>query len=99
MLGEELRYQPEKDRVTVYPGITGSYPNFMFDVPAAQVGEFVAKLSKAGKIKDFEQIVETWGIRRTHPQFWEILHDITAWQKQQQPLQAGIFDINRYENF
>jgi len=99
MLGEELRYQPEKDRVTVYPGITGSYPNFMFDVPAAEIGKFVSQLGKAKKTRDFEQIVETWGIRRTHPQFWEILHDITAWQKQQQPLQAGIFDVNRYENF
>lgn len=99
MLGEELRYQPGKDRLTVYPGITGSYPNFMFDVPAHQIGELVSALSKAGKTQDFERAVETWGIRRTHPQFWQILHDITAWQQQQQPLQAGIFDVNRYENF
>lgn len=99
MLGEELRYQPQKDRVTIYPGITGSYPNFMFSVPIAQIEEFASRLSKAEGIKEFEQIVETWGIRRTHPQFWQTLHDITAWQKQQQPLQAGIFDINRYENF
>lgn len=99
MLAEELRYQPQKDRLTVYPGIAGSYPNFMFDVPASHIGEFVSMLSRAGEVEEFEQVVETWGVRRTHPQFWDILHDITAWQKVRQPLQAGVFDINRYENF
>lgn len=99
MLGEELRYQPEKDSITVYPGITGSYPNFIFDVSASQIEKFVSKLSNAENTEDFEQVVKTWGVRRTHPQFWEILHDFTAWQSMQLPLQAGIFDINRYENF
>ncbi|MFC7294635.1 hypothetical protein [Marinobacter aromaticivorans] len=27
-----------------------------------------------------------------------MLHDITAWQREHQPLQAGVFDINRYKN-
>ncbi|SNX58839.1 Fatty acid cis/trans isomerase (CTI) [Nitrosomonas ureae] len=99
ILGEESRYQPEKDQLTIYPGITGSYPNYIFDVPVAQIGEFVTLLGNAEKMEHFEYIVETWGIRRTHPQFWEILHDFTAWQSERQPLIAGIFDINRYENF
>ncbi|MBX3639619.1 MAG: fatty acid cis/trans isomerase [Nitrosomonas sp.] len=99
ILGEESRYQPEKDRLTVYPGITGSYPNFIFDVPVSQIEEFVLMLGNAGEAEDFKRVVETWGIRRMHPQFWEILHDITAWQKTQQPLLAGVFDINRYKNF
>ncbi|PSJ18134.1 fatty acid cis/trans isomerase [Nitrosomonas supralitoralis] len=99
ILGEELRYQPEKDQLTIYPGIIGSYPNFIFDVPVAYIEKFVSLLSNAEKTEHFEHIVETWGVRRTHPQFWEILHDFTAWQNERQPLIAGIFDINRYENF
>jgi len=99
ILGEELRYQPEKDRLTVYPGITGSYPNFIFDVPASDIEEFISLLGIAKKEEHFEHIVNTWGVRRTHPQFWEILHDITGWQKEREPHIAGIFDINRYENF
>ncbi len=99
ILGEELRYQPEKDRMTVYPGIIGSYPNFIFDVPASDIEEFVSLLGIAKKEEHFEHIVSTWGVRRTHPQFWEILHDITDWQKEREPHVAGIFDINRYENF
>lgn len=100
LLGESGRYQPESDKLTIYPGIIGSYPNFMFDAPAAQLGLFKDRL-KALKAKEpvaFEAVVGVWGVRRTHRHFWEILQDITAWQQEHQPLQSGIFDINRYKN-
>lgn len=99
ILGEELRYQPEKDHLTIYPGIIGSYPNFIFDVPSTDIEKFALLLGSAKNDKHFERIVEAWGVRRTHPHFWEILHDITAWQKERDPLLAGIFDVNRYENY
>ena len=98
LLGESLRYEPEHDQVLVFPGILGSYPNFIFDVPAHQVAQFVERLGKADKGKAFDEIVELWGVRRTHPAFWETLHDFTAWQAEHQPLQAGVFDVNRYKN-
>jgi len=98
MLGESLRYEPEKDTFTVFPSIIGSYPNFIFDVPAAQVEHFVSLLGRAEEDEKFERIVTSWGVRRTHPQFWATLHDFTAWQREHQPLQAGVFDVNRFEN-
>ncbi|MBW4935104.1 fatty acid cis/trans isomerase [Marinobacter sp. F4206] len=100
MFGEDLRYQPDKDRLTVYPGIIGSYPNFMFDVPASQLELFTSQLQalKAEEQERFDRIVSLWGVRRTHPEFWDTLHDITRWQREHQPLQAGIFDINRFNN-
>jgi len=33
MLDEATRREPEKDTLTVYRGLLGSYPNFMFSVP------------------------------------------------------------------
>jgi hypothetical protein len=100
LFGESLRYQPENDKLTIYPGIIGSYPNFMFNIPASQLALFKNKFKrlKAEEPKIFERLVTSWGVRRTHRQFWEILHDITAWQREHKPLQAGIFDINRYKN-
>lgn len=98
IFGESLRRQPEQDYLTVFPGITGSYPNFIFDVPAEQLAEFSRKLSRAESVKAFESIVVQWGVRRTHPDFWQILHDFSAWHAEQAPLEAGIFDVNRYEN-
>ncbi|WP_341580919.1 fatty acid cis/trans isomerase [Marinobacter metalliresistant] len=98
MFGEDFRYQPDDDKLTIYPGIIGSYPNFMFDVPAAQVALFTNTLRRLKTQEAFDELVSIWGVRRTHPDFWTILHDITAWHREHQPLQAGIFDINRYEN-
>ena len=98
MFGEDFRYQPDNDKLTIYPGIIGSYPNFMFDVPVAQVALFTKTLRQLKTQEAFDELVGVWGVRRTHPDFWTILHDITAWHREHQPLQAGIFDINRYEN-
>ncbi|MDV2079576.1 fatty acid cis/trans isomerase [Marinobacter xestospongiae] len=98
MMGESLRYQPEQDRLTLYPGIIGSYPNFVFDLPASQVAEFTRRMQAVATPEDLTRVVDTWGVRRTHPRFWQILHDITAWHRGQRPLEAGIFDINRYVN-
>ncbi len=100
LLGEDLRYEPLDDKLTIYPGVIGSYPNFMFDVPASQLEAFTQQVAglQWEQQDQFERIVERWGIRRTHPRFWDVLHDVTAWQRENQPLQAGIFDINRFKN-
>lgn len=100
LFNEDLRYQPEDDRLTIYPGVIGSYPNFMFDVSADQLKLFTDRLHglTLDQQDKFDRLVSLWGVRRTHPRFWDTLHDITQWQREHQPLQAGIFDINRYKN-
>ncbi|MBA1220312.1 fatty acid cis/trans isomerase [Pseudomonas fulva] len=99
LLGEAYRYQPGLDTLTLQPGVMTSYPNFMFNVPAAEVPVFVDLMSQA---KDdtarFERIVERWGIRRTHPQFWRYFHDLSAFILETDPVETGVLDMNRYEN-
>ena len=60
LLGEAYRYQPGLDTVTIYPGVLSSYPNFMFNIPARQVPEFVAQMEQAKDAKSFEKIVDRW---------------------------------------
>jgi hypothetical protein len=98
MLGEQLRYQPALDTLTVYPGVLSSYPNFIFNVPVEQVAAFVAALEQARNQPAFERVVERWGIRRTHPEFWRYFHDMAAYIQQTEPVEAGVLDMNRYEN-
>ena len=43
-------------------------------------------------------IVDVWGVRRTHPQFWDIFHDATDYLNARTPVEAGILDMSRYEN-
>jgi len=99
MLGESLRYQPEQDTLTIAPGILGSYPNFAFSVTSEDLPAFVASIVAGGnQSKDLEALTTRWGIRRTHPLFWDYLQSYHAWFDENQPTEAGILDINRYQN-
>lgn len=100
--GEDGRLEPTKDSLTVLPGVIGSYPNFVFDVREADLADFVRRLRAIDDGKDsdaaFTALVLTWGVRRTHPQFWAVLHDLQDWVRETTPLEAGVLDINRYAN-
>ncbi|MAL92289.1 MAG: peptidylprolyl isomerase [Pseudomonas sp.] len=98
MFGESLRWQPRLDTLTVYPGILSSYPNFLFSLPASDVPAFAAAMEQVRNRGDFEQVVELWGIRRSHPLFWSYFNDLTRYLEQVEPLEAGVLDMNRYEN-
>ena len=98
MLGESLRYQPPLDTLTIYPGVLASYPNFMFNVKADEVDDFVAAMQTVKKEKDFTALTARFGIRRTHPQFWSYFHDLTRYLEEHEPTEAGVLDMNRYEN-
>ena len=98
LLGEAYRYQPGLDTVTIYPGVLSSYPNFIFNIPAQEVPEFVAAMENARDAKRFEKIVDRWGVRRSHPLFWQYFHDVSRYIRETTPVEEGVLDMNRYEN-
>ncbi|MFJ4546749.1 fatty acid cis/trans isomerase [Pseudomonas sp. NPDC088885] len=98
LTGESLRYQPGLDTLTIYPGVLSSYPNFIFNIPADQVPAFVDAMDSARDQAQFEKIVERWGIRRSHPQFWFYFHDLSRYIHETDPVEEGVLDMNRYEN-
>ena len=98
MFGESLRYQPELDTLTLAPGVLSSYPNFLFDVPAGEVPAFVMQLEQARGPKALEAIVDRWGVRRSHPAFWERFGDLARYLQETAPREAGQLDMNRYQN-
>ncbi|NNM52691.1 MAG: fatty acid cis/trans isomerase [Pseudomonadales bacterium] len=98
ILGEDLRYQPDLDTMTIYPGILCAYPNFAFNVPARETDQFVGALQKVQTSADWQQMVKTWGVRRTSPDFWAVVNDFTQYLLDNEPVQAAVLDVNRYEN-
>ena len=98
LLGEAYRYQSGLDTLTVYPGVLSSYPNFMFNIPAREVPVFVAQMEQAKDAKQFEAIVDRWGVRRSHPLFWQYFHDLSQYIRETTPVEEGVLDMNRYEN-
>jgi hypothetical protein len=98
MLGESLRYKPELDTLTVAPGVHASYPNFMFNVKADAVADFVDQFKRVQSQQDFRLLAEQWGIRRSHPEFWAYFNDLSQYLHDTDPVEAGVLDMNRFEN-
>ena len=99
MLGEELRYEPEKDSVSIFREPVGSYPNFIFRVPQRDVSAFVGELARMKHIQDRRKVVDRWGVRRTDPNFWDVFHSFRYYMESKQPRQAGYYDLNRYKGW
>ncbi len=75
-----------------------SYPNFAFNIPAAEVTDFSVAMQAVNRREDFDNIVRRWGVRRTHPDFWMLFHDYTTYIHEHEPVETAILDMNRYEN-
>jgi hypothetical protein len=97
MLDEEKRREPDKDTLTIYRGLLGSYPNFMFNVPLDKLGAFTTALQSVGKRERFMEVVRIYGLPRTHPQIWTHFHWFVEYLQRTSPLEAGIYDMNRYK--
>ncbi|GMR00692.1 MAG: fatty acid cis/trans isomerase [Gammaproteobacteria bacterium] len=86
------------DTQTIVPWLEGSYPNFFYVVKLEEIENFVELYNAISNPREYEVFVARYGIRRTNENFW--LH--ADWFNQQylreQPVKAGIFDLNRYQN-
>jgi len=98
VFNEDLRRVPEDDSLTVVPGQFSSYPNFIFRVAEADVPAFVQNLAAVRSQTEFQETVKRFGIRRTHPEFWAVLDQVQAALNAQDPVEAGLLDLNRYDD-
>jgi hypothetical protein len=98
MFEEDERLDPEKDTLTVARGYLGSYPNFLFEVNVAEMDEFADALSAVRSPEDLEALVGRFGVRRTSPRFWQTFDWIQDDFRRRHPTEAGLFDLNRYQN-
>lgn len=89
---------PEHDKITVAPGFIGSYPNFFFSVDITQLSEFIETIRYAKNASAFEQIYQKFGVRRSNPDIWRQADWFNDQHHKQRGLEAGLLDMNRYEN-
>jgi len=96
MFDEAGRREPDKDTLTAYPGLLGSYPNFFFVAQLSEIDAFGAALRAVESRGDLLEVVEHYGVRRTHPLIWEHFGWFVDYMRRKQPVEAGIYDLNRY---
>ena len=98
IFAESYRAVPEKDTLTVVPGFVGSYPNFFFNVAEHELDTFILTLKGAQSKQDKTDFYAQYGIRRNNPEIWPMLDWFNKEHKKRRGLNAGVFDMNRYEN-
>ena len=99
LLNEDGQRAYEEDTATIVPGFIGDYPAAIWYLNNdQQVAAFSEQLPMMQIEADYRALKTKFGIRRTHPQFWQysdILHN-TA--KKYRGVEYGMFDYNRLEN-
>ena len=63
--------------------------------------ELVAWADQVANLKtqaDYAALLDSFGIRRTHPNFWFVSDAISNLNKLDRPRESGILDYNRLEN-
>lgn len=95
---ERDRSDIEQDTMTVVNWLEGSYPNFFFSVAQSEIQNFTKRCAAILNHNDYEKFVDQYGVRRTNPAFWELADWFQGRYTQDQPVKAGLFDLNRYEN-
>jgi hypothetical protein len=95
---EDKRRLPEEDYLTVVRGFVGYYPNVFFQVNERELPRFVAAVASLGSEADYSALMARYGVRRNASYFWHVSDRMHRVYRQQQPLEAGLFDLNRYQN-
>ncbi|KZZ57493.1 hypothetical protein A3762_10000 [Oleiphilus sp. HI0125] len=89
---------PERDTLTLYPGVLGSYPKVFFDVHTVLFDHFVERISQMKSEEDYVSLLDDFAVRRTDPTFWDFSDWLHVWYMFNQSEKSGIVDLNRYEN-
>lgn len=96
LIKEDGRLDPSKDSIDFIPGLIGSYPNYFFDVREEDLPDFLDLLAHFEKSVGDRDRLARYGINRADDRFW----DTYDWFQQRflhdEPVQGGLFDLNRY---
>ncbi len=98
LLSEQENRLPDEDTLMIVPGIIGSYPNAYAVVDEQDVAAFVDAISKLEAESDYAALWDTYGVRRTDPDFWAHSDSVHASFREADPVGFGMLDYNRLEN-
>ncbi len=98
MFDEQKALDPSKDNADFIEGFVGSYPNYFIDIRQDDLPEFFDLLQNLGKMDKVvaRKRFDKYGINRANKNFWKEYDWFQERFKQEQPVQSGLFDLNRY---
>lgn len=98
LFSEEERRLPDEDTLTVAQGFIGAYPNALYRVTADRLDAFVERTANLSSEADYEKLSAAFAVRRTDPRFWAFIDALHDAYRNAEPVEAALFDFNRFEN-
>ncbi len=96
IFGEESRLNSSKDTLDIIEGSVGSYPNLFAVVHHTDLPDFFELITDFDGSKHDMIKINKYFISRSDPKFWETFDWFQAHFEQADPLNAGLYDLNRY---
>jgi hypothetical protein len=94
---EKTRVKSE-DTIDVVNGFIGAYPNFFLELRFEDLQAFVDQYVAVDSYERYDTLIAKYGIRRSNPAFWRSADWFHEKYKHDNPVLAGVFDLNRYQN-
>ncbi|MEV9476273.1 fatty acid cis/trans isomerase [Aliarcobacter butzleri] len=96
MFDEDSRLDPTKDDIDFIEGFISSYPNMFVVVKQDDLGDFFDLIKNYSKHIENKEKIKDYVINRANPQFWTVYDWFNDEFKKSNPLEYGLFDLNRY---
>ncbi len=96
LFSENKTFEHEKDQANFIRGFVGSYPNIFLDLKVEEVPEFFKLIASFSGSKEEITRMRKYIVNRANEDFWERYDWFQQRFKEDQPVQSGLFDLNRY---
>jgi hypothetical protein len=96
LFDEGDRLDSSKDTLDIIPGSVGSYPNAFAVVHYRDLPDFFDMIANLEKNEHYREKFRKYFISRADERFWETYDWFQNSLNSADPLQAGLYDLNRY---
>ncbi|WP_198596886.1 fatty acid cis/trans isomerase, partial [Vibrio sp. 10N.261.52.A1] len=98
LFNEEGNRDYANDDLTLVRGIVGSYPAAYLSLTEKEIPTLVKSLQNLQTEEDYVALLDKFAIRRSSNEFWPFSDRVHRWYQQDQPIEFGLLDYNRFEN-
>ncbi|NOI74868.1 fatty acid cis/trans isomerase [Vibrio coralliilyticus] len=98
LFDEEGNRDYENDDLTLVRGVIGSYPATYLSLHENEISQLIDMLKNIRSEEDYVKLLDRFAIRRSSDRFWPFSDKVHTWYKENQPVEFGLLDYNRFEN-
>ncbi|WP_345990314.1 fatty acid cis/trans isomerase [Sulfurimonas sp. HSL1-2] len=96
LFDEQSQLDPSKDQANFIFDFVGSYPNMLLELDVDEAPAFFDMLQHYEDTPEYRRRFFHFGITRDNPRFWEAYDWFQKRFEAMHPIDAGLFDLNRY---